>query len=230
MRPARGSLVPGAIIGLHTVAVLGDGTGLIGYGKTLYNPTCAFACRGVVKGCRLLCTPAQSTANHGTAHSPTTTPPDCFVQDTAFLRTMALCLDTYCAISTNPALSLIEDYWASHLGTGTLGDYSWVPAMSYRDALAAAREDERQLANSTGGNDQSQDSGDHSSHAKLRRRQEVVNGFMSAAGPNITSPLPIIKASTPLNVTSFVAPKDWQKQYNGMLDFETNETGHSTYR
>jgi hypothetical protein len=33
--------------------------------------------------------------NHGTAHSPVSTPPDCFVKDDAFLRTMALCIDTY---------------------------------------------------------------------------------------------------------------------------------------
>jgi hypothetical protein len=129
---------------------------------------------------------------------------------------MALCIDTYCPISDNPPLSLIEDYWASHLGTGTLGDYKWVPATSYQDALAAAREDERNHPGNFTGDDHSEHGGD--------------NGFMSATGPNVSSPLPIIKASTPLNVTSFIAPKDWQKQYNGMLDFETNEKGHSTYR
>lgn len=225
MRPTRVPLaVPVALTALHAAGVLGDGIGFIGLGKTLYNPTCAFACRNVVKGCKLLCTPAKSTENHGTAHSPVTTPPSCFVQDAAFLKTMALCLDTYCPISNNPSLGLIEDYWASHLGTGTLGNYKHVPALSYQHALAAARSDEERLrTNSTTNSTAPQE--DHSGHRKrLGARQ-----FMTEAGPEVTSVLPIIKAGQPLNVTSFIAPKDWQKQYNGMLDFELNENGHSTY-
>ncbi|KAL2133425.1 hypothetical protein VTI74DRAFT_2351 [Chaetomium olivicolor] len=219
------SLLPGAaLVALYAaVGVLGDGTGLIGYGKTLYNPTCAFACRNVIKGCKLLCTPTDgSGGNHGTAHNPVSTPPDCFVKDEAFLRTMALCIDNYCTRSDNPSVSLIEDYWASHLGTGTLGNYAYVPAKSYQDALAAAREDERRALNGSGGiPDDIQHGGDpHTNH----KRQ-----FMTEAGPDVTSALPHIKASQTLNHTSFILPKDWQKQYNGMLDFEVNETGHSTY-
>ncbi|KAH6649501.1 ferric reductase like transmembrane component-domain-containing protein [Chaetomium tenue] len=230
MRPTRNSLVSVALAALHTVGVLGDGVGLLGHGKTLYNPTCAFACRGVIKGCHLACTPADTNVNHGTAHSPVSTPPDCFVKDDAFLRTMALCLDTYCPISDNPSLDLLEDYWASHLGTGTLGNYQWVPAVSYQDALAAARADERKaLANNatTGIDNQSGHGGDHSGHGmkrKLKARQ-----FFTESGPEVTSPLPIIKAKAPLHMTSFIAPADWQLQYSGMFDFETNENGHSTY-
>ena len=209
----------------HTGSVLGDGTGFIGLGKTLYNPTCAFACRNVIKGCKLLCTPEKSTANHGTAHSPVSTPPDCFVSDAAFLKTMAVCLDTYCPISNKPDLALLEDYWASHLGTGTLGNYKYVPASSYTDALTAARLDEERVRSNTTttGDHGSEPNGtDHSGHVKKRQ-------FMTEAGPHVTSVLPIIKAGQPLNVTSFIAPKDWQKQYNGMLDFELNENGHSIY-
>ncbi|KLU92786.1 hypothetical protein MAPG_11734 [Magnaporthiopsis poae ATCC 64411] len=38
---------------------LADGTGMIGWGKTMYNPPCAFACRSDVRNCnrKLLCTP-----------------------------------------------------------------------------------------------------------------------------------------------------------------------------
>jgi hypothetical protein len=236
MRPTRNSLISGALVALHTVGVLGDGVGLIGHGKTLYNPTCAFACRGVVKGCHLSCTPEDTSMNHGTAHSPVSTPPDCFVKDDAFLRTMALCIDTYCPISDNPPLDLLEDYWASHLGTGTLGNYQWVPAVSYQDALAAARADERKALanNATAGTDDNSDhAGDHSSHGmkkKLKARKRLrARQFMTAAGPEVTSPLPIIKAKAPLHTTSFIAPADWQMQYSGMSDFETNEAGHSTY-
>jgi len=209
---------------LHAAGVLGDGTGFIGLGKTLYNPTCAFACRNVIKGCKLLCTPEKSTANHGTAHAPVSTPPDCFTKDVAFLKTMAICLDTYCPLSTNPDLALLEDYWSSHLGTGTLGNAKYVPGLSYPDALAAARLDEERVrTNTTTPEDHSNhpNGTDHSSHAKRQ--------FMTEAGPKVTSVLPTIKAGQPLNTTSFIAPKDWQKQYNGMLDFELNENGHSVY-
>lgn len=214
------------IAALYVADVLGDGTGLIGMGKTLYNPTCAFACRNVIKGCKLLCTPEAPTANHGTHHNPVSTPPDCFVKDGAFLKTMAICLDTYCPISNKPDLALLEDYWASHLGTGTLGDYQYVPALSYTDALAAARLDETRVRTNT--NTTTEDHGndhtgtDHGNHVKKRQ-------FMTEAGPEVTSALPIITAGQPLNVTSFIAPRDWQKQYNGMLDFELNENGHSYY-
>ncbi|KAK4447967.1 ferric reductase like transmembrane component-domain-containing protein [Podospora aff. communis PSN243] len=201
---------------VHSAVVLADGTGFIGLGKTLYNPTCAFACRNVIRGCKLLCTPSASTANHGTAHNPVLTPPDCFVKDAAFLKTMAICLDTYCPISGNPDISLLNDYWMSHLGTGTLGNYNYVPAMSYEDALAAARRDEELARTNTTIAD---DHTDHSQHTKR----------FFTADPDITSPLPIIKASQPLNVTSFITPSDWQKQYNGMYDFEANEAGHSYY-
>jgi len=234
MKPTRGpSLVPVALAALHATAVVADGTGFIGLGKTLYNPTCAFACRGVIKGCKLLCTPEDSSANHGTAHAPVSTPPDCFVKDAAFLKTMALCIDTYCPLSDNPSTELIEDYWASHLGTGTQGNYKWVPAMSYQEALAAAvfDEDEHRANAEKNKNktetapDSDEDDG-HGSHGskRLRARQ-----FMTAAGPDVSRHLPIIKAKAPLNATSFIAPADWQLQYSGMLDFETNENGHTWY-
>ncbi|KAK2767773.1 hypothetical protein FQN54_003932 [Arachnomyces sp. PD_36] len=210
---------------LHAAGVLGDGTGLIGLGKTMYNPTCAFACRNIVKDCKLLCTPEDSTVNHGTNHNPVSTPPDCFVKDAAFLKTMAICLDTYCPISNKPDLASLEDYWASHIGTGSLGSSQYVPALSYMDALAAARRDEERVRiNSTVAENHSDhpDGTDHSDHVKKRQ-------FMTESGPEVTSVLPIIVSGEPLNVTSFIAPMDWQMQYNGMLDFETNESGHTYY-
>ncbi|KXJ94173.1 hypothetical protein Micbo1qcDRAFT_220768 [Microdochium bolleyi] len=216
-----------------------DGTGMIGTGKTLYYPTCAFACRNVVSKCTLLCTPSpdNATVNHGTAHNPVTTPPKCFVSDPAFLKTVALCIDNYCPHDKSPpALDVVEDYWARHLGTGTMGTDKWVPVMSYREALRTARGDETTAAaaavghgssnNTTGtssgsGNGTSHDG--HSSHA----RAAMLNMGMSM--PNVSSALPVIKAKKPLNVTSFIVPTDWQLQYNGLYDFETNEIGHTHY-
>jgi hypothetical protein len=199
--------------------VLGDGTGMIGWGKTLYDPACAFACRSVIKSCQLLCTPEDDSVNHGTAHNPVATPPECFTSDPAFLQTIALCIDTYCPLSDRPEESKIGDYWASHLGTGTVGDYTWVPTISYEDALATAREDERRAANST-----------HEHHGELRLRhggggyeQPEMDYF------HVSSPLPIVAAGDPLNVTSFIEPKEWQTVWNGMVNFEENEKSHVTY-
>ncbi|OLN96039.1 Ferric reductase transmembrane component 3-like protein 2 [Colletotrichum chlorophyti] len=221
-------LLIGIIAGLHPVAVLGDGRGLIGWGKTMYHPTCAFACRGVIKACPLLCTPTHGGEVHGMGHSTTTTPPECFTSDPAFLRTMALCLDTYCPLSDDPPRSLLEDYWAAHLATGTVGNYKWKPAISYAEALMAAREDEAQVASGNGTN--ATDTTQHGGHRRLKARHDH-GGSEDSGTPTLgtNSVLPTIKAKKPLNVTSFIAETDWQKQYNGMMSFEINENGHSTY-
>lgn len=195
----------------HTPTVIADGTGLIGFGKTLYHPTCSFACRNVIRRQPLACTPTDSHENHGTAHNPVTTPPQCFVQDLTFLKTMALCIDTYCSLSDKPALSLIEDYWASHLGTGTLGNYQYVPVLSYHDALIAAREDEREARDN---------------NATESTPASVPKGLVPY---KVSSPLALTTGgSGALNRTRLVSPVYWQLQYNYLSDFETNEKGHST--
>ncbi|KAM0264194.1 hypothetical protein ACHAPA_008378 [Fusarium lateritium] len=218
-----------ALAALPTLCVTGaqaDGTGLIGWGKTLYNPTCSFACRNVVRKQPLSCTPAESSENHGTAHNPVTTPPECFVEDDIFLKTMALCIDTYCPLTEKPSMSLVEDYWASHLGTGTLGNYKYVPAMSYEDALKAARDDESNASHNA-----SLESSHHVKRTTLSRRHDghETSPNEGLVTFNVSSSLPFAAGGTdPLNETSFISPEDWQLQYNYMYDFETNEAGHST--
>jgi len=199
--------------------VLADGTGLIGWGKTMYDPPCAFACRAVIKACRLLCTPAPGGKNYGTAHSPIVTPPECFTTDNAFLRTMALCIDTYCPANGAPPMSKIDDYWASHLAVTTVGNYQWKPSFTFNEALEAARIDEEVSLEKT----------NHSTISRRQHSHTPSDGGQSSPQPTYTSSLPVIKAKAPLNVTSFVSEKDWRKQYNGLTSFEINENGHSTY-
>jgi hypothetical protein len=200
-----------AIFHLHAPSVQADGTGLIGFGKTLYNPTCTFACRNVIRKQILACTPSSEAENHGTAHNPVTTPPKCFVKDHTFLKTMALCINVYCTLSDNPSAALIEDYWASHLGTGTLGDYKYVPVMSYEDALAAARQDEREAK---------------ATNATSSTTTSVPKGLVPY---KVSSPLGLTNGgSSALNATRLVSPVQWQLQYNYLSDFEVNEKGHST--
>lgn len=217
------------VVSLHIRAVLSDGRGLIGWGKTMYHPTCAFACRGVIKGCPLLYTPAHGGDLFGMGHSTTTTPPDCYTSDPAFLRTMALCLDTYCPLSGDPPVSLLEDYWSSHLATGTVADYQWQPSISYGNALAAAREDESRARGENITHSSDTDRVQHGGHRMIKKHGHGDSGEDLTLTLGTKSALPTIQPKQPLNATSFIAEADWQKQYNGMMSFEINEAGHSTY-
>lgn len=125
-------------------------------------------------------------------------------------------------------MNLLEDYWNSHLATGTVGDYQWQPSISYVDALASAHEDESRARG-----DNTTDSSDtehmqHGGHQKIKRHHGNSGEAVTVA-LDTQSALPTIQPRQPLNVTSFIAESDWQKQYNGMMSFEINETGHSTY-
>ncbi|KAJ4287763.1 hypothetical protein N0V90_012467 [Kalmusia sp. IMI 367209] len=147
-------------------------------------------------------------------------PPDCFTTDAAFMRTMAVCIDTYCIRSDGPSTELFGDYWASHLATTTVGNYKWKPVVSYGEALAAGREDERTVDTSVGAI-----STEHEHHRTAKLPQQ--SDFFTF---DVTSKLPFAVKGAPLNVTSFINPVAWQKAYNGMRDFETNESGDTTYR
>ncbi|KAH7323030.1 ferric reductase like transmembrane component-domain-containing protein [Stachybotrys elegans] len=223
----------------HVAPVAADGTGLIGWGKTLYSGSslpCAFACRGVLRNSALLCTPQDSDENHGTVHNPSTTPPECYTTDEAFLRSMALCIDMHCGHSDMPPINEIEYYWAGHLGTGTIGDWSMVPAMTYGEALRGAREDERRAGSnmtspSNEEEDSSQEGMDHGDHSRRKTKRQHGHGGAEVEQEEevFDSPLPVMVPRQPLNRTSIVPTAPWQLQYNGMTDFETNEIGHSTY-
>ncbi|KAK8150338.1 hypothetical protein G3M48_002619 [Beauveria asiatica] len=209
-------------------AVFGDGIGIIGFGTTMYQPFCAYACRSVIDSSPLLCTPEHENNSAGGHHAPAITPESCFASDPAFAQTLALCIDTYCPGSDAPRLGVIEEYWASHLATGMIGNFSWVPAMTYQEALQRARHDEH---NSTlAGNTTTSTSG----HAGHRKRVILARHGSHAEEEEIdTTPvnttLPVLKPGAPLNVTSFVRPSDWLKNYNGHKSFELNEIGHSKY-
>ncbi|KAL2064381.1 hypothetical protein VTL71DRAFT_4875 [Oculimacula yallundae] len=227
----RGFLVYFTLLTCHISSVYADGIGLIGWGKTLYNPTCAFACRYSVRSQSLACTPTESSQTFGTAHHSVKTPPSCYVNDVVFMKTIALCIDTYCPLAGNPPLSLLESYWAGHLATGTLGTSKYVPSLSYQDALAAARADEMQAANGSNSTTSNATTQDHA-HTKIKVRQHDSHG--TAVSPKMKSfdvsstLLTTTGGKGMLNVTSFVDPETWQMGYNYMLDFEINETGHST--
>lgn len=212
-------------------AALGDGIGMIGFGKTMYQPPCAFACRSVISGSALLCTPAHDPDSAAGAghHAPPKTPKSCFASDQAFAQTLALCIDTYCPGSDAPRLGAVEDYWASHLATGSIGNFSWVPALTYQEALQRARRDEQRNSALTRNGTASTEG--HAGHAR-----GVVYARHGGHGDEedhdttpVNTTLPVVKPGAPLNVTSFVRMSDWQKNYNGLKSFELNEAGHVKY-
>ncbi|KAI9150231.1 Ferric/cupric reductase transmembrane component B [Paramyrothecium foliicola] len=231
-------LMLGAVIGGAGLAAA-DGTGLIGFGKVMYKPACAFACRSVIRSCPLSCTPTEGEV-FGSGHSTTVTPPDCYLTDPSFLRTMALCISTYCPDSDKPAVSEIENYWEGHLATGSVGDWSLRPNITYTEALIAARADhdtDRNGTDSDSSHDGHSMDGDmsHDGHAsnetttKARVRRHGAHEHEDDGVVEYHGSLPIAVAGRELNVTSWVADDDWQLQYNGATNFEYNEIGHSKY-
>lgn len=131
---------------LYAPTASADGYGLIGAGKWMYRPTCAHACRKVLANSPLLCVADHAGDHSASSHSHSSaTPPECYQKDEAFLRTMALCIDEYCPRDNVP-LSVIEDYWAGHLTTGTLANMERKPIASYSETLVAAH---KEIANVT---------------------------------------------------------------------------------
>lgn len=186
----------------------------------MYNPTCAFACRGVIANSPLLCTPKEKGAK---------TPPECYTTDQAFMRTLALCINMYCSEYDYPSMGKIEDYWESHLTPGAVARFEWKPAMTYGEALSLARIDEK---NGVGHNTTNSTGGAHGGHMRrlvLRHGGSHGSEDETVGMEHTNSSLPVIKSRTPLNVTSVVARKDFMKNYNGLKGFESNETGHARY-
>ncbi|TWU76323.1 hypothetical protein ED733_005895 [Metarhizium rileyi] len=196
-----------------------DGTGMVGLGKTMYDPPCAFGCRSVISSCPLLCSPKEKGAK---------TPPECYTTDQAFMRTLALCISTYCSQSDHPSLGKIEDYWESHLTSSTVAIFEPKPAMSYSEALRLAKIDEE---NGAGHNGTASAAGSSHSHRRQLLRRHGSHGSEDEHDEPeyANSSLPIIKPRAPLNVTSMVRMKDWTKSYNGAKGFDINEAGHAKY-
>ncbi|PPQ67022.1 hypothetical protein CVT24_011316 [Panaeolus cyanescens] len=133
---------------IHPVAA--DGKGLIGAGKWMYRPYCAHACRRPIQNNHLTCNRDIGGHSDNTTHTHTRrhshaviNTAECYLQDAAFLRTMALCIADRCP-RENAAISVIEDYWEGHIATGSVGDWSLRPVMSYQEALRHALMDVEQ--------------------------------------------------------------------------------------
>ncbi|KAJ3524826.1 hypothetical protein NMY22_g10836 [Coprinellus aureogranulatus] len=160
--------------------VAADGHGLLGFGKSLYKPPCAHACRAILQNSKLICSPeivanANGTSPSGDEHHAkrhgheVMNTEECYLQDAAFLRTLAVCLGERCP-PTGVSIAAIEEYWEGHVATGDVGDWTKRPAMSYQEALRVA-------------------------HAEMAGQAREDMAF--------------IRSGEPLNVTSMVHEEDW---------------------
>lgn len=106
---------------------------LPGYGFSWYDPVCGFACNNIISGATLACTVADHS--HGHSHGSGPTSPDCYASDTAYLTTLAYCLNASCDPHDVPTWRR-EKFWA----TRVTGDESVLPKWDYTTALAKITE------------------------------------------------------------------------------------------
>ncbi|KAI8957694.1 putative rerric reductase like transmembrane component [Daldinia sp. FL1419] len=100
------------IAGSFVAAMNPGGQGLLGYGISVYNPVCAYACGNVVSLYELGCSTAMHGGTGRYSNQKFTTSDDCYATDDNFLRSAAYCINTHCFDITLPDL---EHYWANFL-------------------------------------------------------------------------------------------------------------------
>ncbi|KAH6912983.1 metalloreductase [Coprinopsis sp. MPI-PUGE-AT-0042] len=135
-----------ALLTQLVIPVAADGVGVLGGGKWLYKPACAHACRSVIANNEIACDAKDADSEehaHTKRHHPAANTVECLLKDAAFIRTLALCIDQRCVQDDKVPMSVVEEYWEGHVGTGSVGDWSpsMQPAMLYHDALTAAKHD-----------------------------------------------------------------------------------------
>ncbi len=130
------SLLLACLNNLHVSSMSMDGRaghGLIGYGISMYNPQCAFACRSSISSSSLNCSTMEGMAMEGMdmGMGETETTPECYATDDAFLQTLAWCISTHCA--DIPSWKL-ERYWTMNVaGTAKVQPD---PKASFQETLA----------------------------------------------------------------------------------------------
>ncbi|KAF2493106.1 ferric reductase-like protein transmembrane component 4 [Lophium mytilinum] len=106
------------------------GHGLIGYGITMYDPPCAFACRDTISGSPLNCSTEEMDMD-GMDMGGASTEPECYATDDAFLQTLAWCISTHCQHVTAWKL---EKFW--RMNVAGHGAVQPDPKETYQQALA----------------------------------------------------------------------------------------------
>ena len=112
----------------HSVFVPPSGAAFPGYGFSWFDPVCAQACHYPIASASLSCTSTEPSGDHATGAFPSS--PECFAGDTAFLTTLAYCMNSTCDVIEVPTWRR-EKFWA----TMVTGDPAVVPKWDYSRAL-----------------------------------------------------------------------------------------------
>lgn len=122
----------------HKAPSARSSAGLVGYGITMWKPSCAYACRNLLALSPLECSEHQESEHerlvvrHGGHDETFSTSPDCFNHDRAFLLTLAWCLHEHCEESHGTALWQLERFWE----TDAVPEAHHTPNYTYTEALA----------------------------------------------------------------------------------------------
>lgn len=132
-------LLAGALALASSATAMGGGRpgyGLIGYGITMYDPVCAYACYSSVPT-NLDCSDVDHSDHHMSMSMTMTEEPspECLVSNEPFLTTLAWCMSTHCA---GVEAWKLEKYWVSNVAGRMPGQP--VPKISYQQALDLVRE------------------------------------------------------------------------------------------
>lgn len=106
---------------------------LPGYGFSWYDLVCGFACNNIISGATLACTSMDHSGGHSHMSMPTS--PDCYAGDTAYLTTLAYCMNASCDPHDAPTWRR-EKFWSTHV----TGDESVLPKWDYTTALTKITE------------------------------------------------------------------------------------------
>ena len=96
---------------LVSASLLSSGGGLAGFGRTLYQPTCCYACLDSLWSLSLPC------AISDRQQSFATNPPSCHASDASYLESLAWCMETRCG-SEGVDETRTNECWGKIAGDG----------------------------------------------------------------------------------------------------------------
>ncbi|KAH7012552.1 uncharacterized protein B0I36DRAFT_369704 [Microdochium trichocladiopsis] len=153
MRPPSVVVLTAGLAGLATGQSVNPATGFVGKGITMFRPTCASACRDSLSTYRLNCSTVihdmqgSATRHDTSSRTPSAnkralnngsvmfvTSPSCYATDTAYLQSVAYCINTRCPLDDSITRAVLEDCWYTYLVGRDAAQPE--PAVSYSGALS----------------------------------------------------------------------------------------------
>jgi hypothetical protein len=102
-----------AFLFFTNAVVTGSNVGVVGLGRTIFEPLCCYGCLASLWGLTLDCTGRENPKN------PIGSSPGCHSTNTPYLNSLAYCIQLKCA-SDNVSLSESETCWNAVAGDGDI--------------------------------------------------------------------------------------------------------------